>query len=222
MGATKLLAETLVHDAALRSGKPFVSVRFGNVLASRGSVIPLFQQQIKAGGPITVTHPDICRYFMTIPEAVQLVLQAAALGTGGETFVLDMGEPVKIVQLAKDLVHLSGLEVDRDVSIVFTGLRPGEKLAEELFIPGEDVARTQHTKIFMVRNGRPPTAGAARIGELVAAAEAGDGLRLRHVLAEIVPGYAADSGTPAARPAPLDRAEPALPLRRAGVARELI
>jgi FlaA1/EpsC-like NDP-sugar epimerase len=130
MGATKLLAEMLVHDAALRTGAPYVSVRFGNVLASRGSVVPLFKRQILAGGPLTVTHPDMCRYFMTIPEAVQLVMQAAALGRGGETFLLDMGEPVKIVDLAKDLIHLSGLEEGKDINIVFTGLRPGEKIFE--------------------------------------------------------------------------------------------
>jgi FlaA1/EpsC-like NDP-sugar epimerase len=190
MGATKLLAEHLVHDAAVRTGRPYVTVRFGNVLASRGSVVPLFQQQIKAGGPITITHPDICRYFMTIPEAVQLVLQATALGAGGETFVLDMGEPVKIVQLAKDLIHLSGLEVDRDISIVFSGLRPGEKLSEELFTHGEDIARTQNEKIYVVRNGKGGPIQQSRVDELIAAAQAGDGLRLRHLLAEVVPGYA--------------------------------
>ncbi|MBI4419325.1 MAG: polysaccharide biosynthesis protein, partial [Gemmatimonadetes bacterium] len=117
------------------------------------------------------------------------VLQAAVIGEGGETFLLDMGEPVKIVQLARDLVQLSGLELDRDISIVFTGLRPGEKLTEELFNPTDQVERTSHEKIFTVRNGRPGVAQRGRINELLAAAEAGDGLRIRHLLAEIVPGY---------------------------------
>lgn len=192
MGATKLVAEQVVHEAALRTQRPFVSVRFGNVLASRGSVIPLFQKQIAAGGPVTITHPKICRYFMTIPEAVQLVLQAAALGKGGETFVLDMGDAVSIVQLAKDLIHLSGLEVDRDIKIIFTGLRPGEKLAEELFARDEEVERTPRDKVFVVQNGKPGPATGALVRSLVEAARGGDGLRVRHLLAEAVPGYAAD------------------------------
>ena len=137
MGASKRSAELLVHQAAQRSGKPYVAVRFGNVLGSRGSVVLTFKQQIAAGGPVTVTHPEMVRFFMTIPEAVQLVLQAAVLGTGGEVFVLDMGEPVKIVDLARDLIELSGLQEGRDIDIEFSGIRPGEKLYEELFIPGE-------------------------------------------------------------------------------------
>jgi FlaA1/EpsC-like NDP-sugar epimerase len=152
MGASKRVAELLVHQAAVTSGKPYVAVRFGNVLGSRGSVVLTFKQQIAAGGPVTVTHPDMRRYFMTIPEAVQLVLQAAVLGQGGEVFVLDMGEPVKIVDLAKDLIELSGLGLGRDVDIVFTGMRPGEKLFEELFVPGEDYRRTGHEKIFVASN----------------------------------------------------------------------
>ena len=152
MGASKRAAEMLVLRAAQKSEKPFVVVRFGNVLGSRGSVVPTFQKQIAAGGPITITHPDICRYFMTIPEAVQLVLQASVIGGGGEVFMLNMGQPVKIVDLAKDLIRLSGYEVNKDIDIVFTGLRPGEKLFEELFIAGEQYETTQHEKIFMLRN----------------------------------------------------------------------
>jgi FlaA1/EpsC-like NDP-sugar epimerase len=153
MGASKRTAELLVHRAAARSGKPYVAVRFGNVLGSRGSVVLTFKRQIAAGGPVTVTDPEMTRYFMTIPEAVQLVLQAAVLGSGGEVFVLDMGEPVKIVDLARDLIVLSGLEVGRDIEIQFTGMRPGEKLFEELFLNGEDYKRTCHEKIFTAANG---------------------------------------------------------------------
>ncbi len=194
MGATKLLGEALVHDAAIRTNAPFVSVRFGNVLASSGSVVPLFKKQIARGGPITVTHPEVSRYFMTIPEAVQLVLQAAALGRGGETFILDMGEPVRIVDLARDLVQLSGYEVGRDIDIVFTGLRPGEKLSEELHTTGENKARTKHEKIYVVRNGTDADQTSPRLPELLEAAENGDGIRLRHLLAEIVPGYSRSAG----------------------------
>ncbi|HTP10125.1 MAG TPA: nucleoside-diphosphate sugar epimerase/dehydratase [Anaerolineae bacterium] len=152
MGASKRVAELLVHHTAWEIGRPYVAVRFGNVLGSRGSVLQTFKRQIAAGGPITITHPDMKRYFMTIPEAVQLVLQAAVLGKGGEVFMLDMGEPVKIVNLAQDLIELSGLEVGHDIEIVFTGIRPGEKLYEELFIPGETYRRTEHQKIFVIES----------------------------------------------------------------------
>lgn len=152
MGASKRVAELLVHHTAAKIKRPYVAVRFGNVLGSRGSVVLTFKQQIAQGGPITITHPDMKRFFMTIPEAVQLVLQAAALGQGGEVFMLDMGEPVKIVDLARDLIELSGLEVGRDIDIVFTGVRPGEKLHEELFVPGETYERTRHEKIYVIGN----------------------------------------------------------------------
>ena len=152
MGASKRVAEMLVLQAAKRSENPFVVVRFGNVLGSRGSVVPTFKRQITEGGPITITHPDINRYFMTIPEAVQLVLQAAVIGGGGEVFMLEMGEPVRIVDLANDLIRLSGYEVGKDIEIAFTGLRPGEKLFEELFIPGEKYNKTQHKKILSLGN----------------------------------------------------------------------
>lgn len=152
MGASKRVAELLVYQAAQKSGRPYVAVRFGNVLGSRGSVVPTFKQQIAAGGPVTVTDPEMVRYFMTIPEAVQLVLQAAVLGKGQEVFALDMGEPVKIVDLATDLIRLSGLQLGRDIDIVFTGRRPGEKLFEEIFTRTEDHQRTAHDKIFIARN----------------------------------------------------------------------
>jgi FlaA1/EpsC-like NDP-sugar epimerase len=147
MGCSKLLAERFVQALSAASRTKFIVVRFGNVLASNGSVVPTFQEQIRRGGPITVTHPGIERYFMTIPEASQLVLQAATQGEGGEIFVLDMGESVKIVDLARDLVALSGLEPD-DIEIVFTGLRPGEKLFEELYFDDERRVATRHPKVF--------------------------------------------------------------------------
>jgi len=148
MGSTKRFAEMIVQNLAKESKTKFVAVRFGNVLGSRGSVIPLFKKQIQAGGPITVTHPDITRYFMTIPEASQLVIQAGALARGGEVFVLDMGEPVKIVDLAKNLIKLSGYSVD-DIGITFTGIRPGEKLYEELLNENEVVQKQVFPKIFI-------------------------------------------------------------------------
>ncbi len=152
MGSTKRAAELLIQALDKHSKTRFMAVRFGNVLGSRGSVIPLFKRQIAAGGPITVTHPDMVRYFMTIPEAVQLVIQAAAMGEGGEVFVLDMGEPVRIVDLARDLVRLSGLDPDRDIEIKFTGVRPGEKLFEELLTAEEGTVATCHERIFIARS----------------------------------------------------------------------
>src|SRR5579884_360781 len=152
MGASKRGAELLVLRAARQSGKAYVAVRFGNVLGSRGSVVPTFKRQIAAGGPVTVSHPEMTRYFMTIPEAVQLVLQAAVLGRGGEILMLDMGDPVKIIDLARDLIELSGLELGSDIDIVYTGIRPGEKLYEELFVSGEDYQPTHHEKIRIAAN----------------------------------------------------------------------
>lgn len=149
MGASKRIAEIAVGHMNAISSTKFIVVRFGNVLGSSGSVVPLFREQLKKGGPITVTHPDIQRFFMTIPEAVQLVLQAAAMGKGGETFVLDMGEQIKILDLAKNMITLSGLVPEKDIKIVFTGLRPGEKLYEELFDSEEKILPTSHEKINM-------------------------------------------------------------------------
>ncbi|WP_029951885.1 polysaccharide biosynthesis protein [Hippea sp. KM1] len=151
MGATKRIAEILCRAYNERGKAKFISVRFGNVLGSRGSAIPLFIEQIKKGGPITITHPDMKRYFMSIPEAVSLVLQAAYMGEGGEVFVLDMGEPIKIVELAERLIKLEGLEPYKDIDIVFTGVRPGEKLFEELLTAEEGVDKTYHEKIYVAR-----------------------------------------------------------------------
>jgi FlaA1/EpsC-like NDP-sugar epimerase len=200
MGATKRVAELLVQASALRSDLPYVAVRFGNVLGSSGSVVPLFREQIARGGPVTITHPDVRRYFMTIPEAVQLVLQAAALGQGGEVFVLDMGAPVRIEDLAKDLIKLSGLEVGRDVDIVYTGLRPGEKLFEELSAAGEHYMPTRHEKIVRTRNGASDPAVSQdlwdSVHELIRLAGQGDESQMRNKLREIVPEYceAPDAG----------------------------
>jgi FlaA1/EpsC-like NDP-sugar epimerase len=152
MGASKRVAEMIVLNYAKSHNKNYVAVRFGNVLGSRGSVIHTFRKQIKDGGPVTLTHPDITRYFMTIPEASQLVLQASVLGKGGEVFVLDMGKPIKVIDLAADMIRLSGYEVDKDIKIEITGLRPGEKLFEELFIKEEKYEPTLHEKILIATN----------------------------------------------------------------------
>ncbi len=152
MGASKRVAEMIVLNAGRTYGKNYSAVRFGNVLGSRGSVVLTFKRQISEGGPITITHPDIQRFFMTIPEAVQLVLQASVIGNGGEIFVLDMGKPIKIIDLAKDIIRLSGYEVDKDIKIIQTGLRSGEKLYEELFIAGEIYEKTLHEKILIASN----------------------------------------------------------------------
>jgi len=155
MGASKRLAETIVRDAARRSGRAFVSVRFGNVLGSRGSVVPHFKRQIETGGPVTITHPDMRRFFMTIPEAVHLVLQAGGMGRGGELFVLNMGEPVRIVDLAQDVIRLSGFSVE-EIPIVYTGPRPGEKMTETLWESDADVRQTSHPDVLQVHERDQP------------------------------------------------------------------
>ena len=149
MGASKRVAELIIQHMNKISATSYVAVRFGNVLGSRGSVIPLFKKQIAQGGPVTITHPEMKRYFMTIPEAVQLVLQAGAIATGGEVFVLDMGQPVKIVDMACDLIELSGYRPHVDIKIEFSGLRPGEKLFEELLTAEEGITASRHEKIFV-------------------------------------------------------------------------
>lgn len=188
MGTTKRIAEMIVQARAARSSTRFVAVRFGNVLGSAGSVVPLFQEQIAKGGPVCVTHPEMRRYFMTIPEATQLILQAGALGKGGEVFLLDMGEPVKIVDLARDLIELSGLRPDVDIEIAFTGVRPGEKLFEELLHDHEAYDRTPHPKIVVGRFApATPEALDRDLVTLRAMITSGDEPSVRTALARMVP-----------------------------------
>jgi FlaA1/EpsC-like NDP-sugar epimerase len=190
MGATKRVAEIYLQAMSQRSTTRFVTVRFGNVLGSAGSVIPIFRDQIAKGGPVTVTHPAMTRYFMTITEASQLVLQAGAMGAGGEIFILDMGEPVRIVDLARDLITLSGLRPDEDIEIKFSGVRPGEKLAEELATDVEHADKTKHPKIFIGRikvHGWDPTLTA--VDALLALARGVDTESVRGALGDIVPEF---------------------------------
>ena len=198
MGATKRLAEMIVLDAARKTGRSFAVVRFGNVLGSRGSVVPLFKRQIARGGPVTVTHPDMKRYFMTIPEAVHLVLQASALGHGGEVFVLNMGQQVRILDLAEDLIRLSGLEPGRDIEISFSGIRPGEKLAEDLWDEGHTFLRTQHPDIYKV-DGQDTLTGdplAQSVDEMLRLALDGDTEAVVSLMDELIPGSAVRSAPP--------------------------
>ncbi len=215
MGVTKRVAERLVQEAALRTQRAFVVVRFGNVLGSRGSVIPILKDQIRVGGPVTITHPNASRFFMTIPEAVHLVLQAGEMGSCGETYVLDMGQPIKIIDLARDLIRLSGLQEGRDIDIAITGLSGGEKIEEELFYENERAERSRHDKIFVCKNGHNWHRGIAEdslneaesdediarvvtrrqesfsstVDRLLMWADAGDAANMHQLLMTLVPQY---------------------------------
>ncbi len=197
MGASKRIAELVCQGCGRGSNTQFVTVRFGNVLNSVGSVIPLFKKQIAKGGPITVTHPEIYRYFMTIPEAVQLIMQAGAMGRGGEIFILDMGEPVRIVDLARDMISLSGLEPGKDIQIIFTGLRPGEKLYEELLTEGEEIRSTLHKKIKVAETEQIdwPTM-LRKIEGLLESLQNGFSQDTIKKIKEIVPGFQPENGGP--------------------------
>lgn len=193
MGSSKRIAEMYIQDLNNTSDTHYVTVRFGNVLGSNGSVVPIFKKQIAAGGPITVTHPEMKRYFMTIPEASQLVLQAATMGLGGEIFLLDMGEPVKIVDLAKELITLSGFRPGEDIEIKFSGTRPGEKLFEELSIVGEDMQPTRHSKISIWKNiGADRDFLRSNIEKLVETADTQDHKKIVSKIKVIVPEYIGD------------------------------
>lgn len=197
MGTSKRIAEICCQDLDTRSNTRFVTVRFGNVLGSAGSVVPLFQEQIAKGGPVTVTHPDITRYFMTIPEACQLILQASVIGEGGEIFVLDMGDPVKIAYLAEQLILLSGRKPGEDVEIVYTGLRPGEKLYEELFHDAEHLAETRHPKIHLARSRTvTPEAVERAMNELRNAIDTANEAAILSVFSQLVPEYSRNSEAP--------------------------
>jgi FlaA1/EpsC-like NDP-sugar epimerase len=189
MGACKRIAEMYCQNFATRSRTRFITVRFGNVLDSAGSVVPLFREQIRAGGPVTVTHPEVTRYFMTIPEACQLILQAAVLGNGGEVFVLDMGKPIRIRYLAEQMIRLAGKSAD-EVAIVYSGLRPGEKLFEELFHPLENCQRTSHAKILLAeRGGLAWDALAVQVQQAAVAVAEFDEERLARIVEQLLPEF---------------------------------
>jgi FlaA1/EpsC-like NDP-sugar epimerase len=189
-GASKRLAEMLVLDAARRTDRAFSVVRFGNVLGSRGSIIPLFKRQIASGGPVTITHPDMYRYFMTIPEAVHLVLQAFAMGQGSEVFVLNMGEQIRILSLAEDLIRLSGLEPRKDIEIVFTGIRPGEKLREALWDEGAAYQPTLHPDVLRLADNEVPASStlSQAVEQLHQLAQAGEATAIINMLDDLIPG----------------------------------
>ncbi|HOW55582.1 MAG TPA: nucleoside-diphosphate sugar epimerase/dehydratase [Syntrophorhabdaceae bacterium] len=193
MGATKRVAELICQGMNSQNRTRFIAVRFGNVLGSAGSVIPLFKEQIIKGGPVTVTHPEMTRYFMSIPEAAQLVMQAGAMGTGGEIFVLDMGEPVKIIDLAQDMIRLMGFKIGEDVDVVYTGLRPGEKLHEELVAEEEESVKTLHGKITMVKS--PPVDWQDlrnKIETVVLTVNENDPAKVLSVLTSVIPSRSAN------------------------------
>jgi len=206
MGVTKRVAELLVLDAARRSGRSFVTVRFGNVLGTRGSVVSIFKKQIAAGGPVLVTHPDATRHFMTIPEAVQLVLQASTMGRGGEVFVLDVGEPTRILDLARDMIRLSGQEEGKDIEIKFTGLRKWEKVHEDQFGEGEIPRKSEHSKILVCAPDETRPRGKRlqeNVALLITAAQENALEKMKESLRKLVPDYkpaAAVSDVPAMKP----------------------
>ena len=189
MGASKRIAEIIIQIMSMKSSTVFSAVRFGNVLGSEGSVVPLFKKQIENGGPVTVTHPEVIRYFMTIPEAVQLVIQAGAMAKGGEIFILDMGEPVKIADLARDMIRLSGLEPDVDIEIKYIGLRPGEKLYEELLLNEEGLTATKYKKIYIAKptftNGETFEKELSNLRELLFNSNS----EVKDIIKRIVPNY---------------------------------
>jgi FlaA1/EpsC-like NDP-sugar epimerase len=191
MGASKRVTELIAQCFARQNGVKYMAVRFGNVVGSAGSVLPLFQRQIARGGPVTVTHPDVTRYFMTIPEAVSLILQAGALGKGGELFVLKMGTPVRIGTMARDLITLSGLQPDVDIQIQYTGLRPGEKLYEELITADEGIQPTRHEDIMVLKSNQCPSLSVlqVQIDELIHLAQTQDIRGIKEKLCEMVPEY---------------------------------
>ncbi len=193
MGASKRICEMIIQNINNYSKTEYVAVRFGNVLGSNGSVIPLFKKQIEKGGPVTVTHRDIIRYFMTIPEAVALVLQAGAYAKGGEIFVLDMGKPVRIDDLARNMIRLSAFEPERDIQIVYTGLRPGEKLYEELILDEEVIKKTDNALIYIAKpivfDEEAFAEGMNRLREACNAENAGNAADIRVIVKSIVPEY---------------------------------